>query len=129
MLRLECGGAEIKKIPKAESYLLVKCIISLEKYLLQVKNTKHKIELSRFRLSSHSLMVEKGRYMRPRIERHERKCFICKDDIEDEIHLLIKCPLYNEERTALFQSCRENTTNFDQLLTDKQKFILAIYVN
>ena len=25
--------------------------------------------------------------MPPRIGRHERKCFICKDDIEDEIHL------------------------------------------
>ena len=43
-------------------------------------------------------MIEKGRHMRPRIECNERKCFICKNDVEDEIHFLTKCPLYDNER-------------------------------
>ena len=57
--------------------------------------------LSRFRLSNHSLLIETGRYSRPKIERDDRKCFICKDEIEDELHFVTKCPLYSEERKHL----------------------------
>ena len=76
-------------------------------------------------------MIDKGRYVRPRIERHERKCVICKDRIEDEIRSLNKCPLMayasplddDEERKTLLRSCRENSANFD-----KQKFIFILSI-
>ena len=116
----------INESPKADAYVMVKRSIFPEKYLFQVKNLKHKLALSRFRLSSHLLMIEKGRHMRPRIERNERKCFICNNDVEDEIHFLIKCPLYDTERVILFQACRDNSMNFDSLETNEQKFVFIL---
>ena len=46
--------------------------IYLEKYLILVKNTKRRIALSRLRLSNHNLMIEKGRHLRPQVERNEK---------------------------------------------------------
>ena len=60
-------------------------------------------------------MIEKVRNMRPRIERHERKSFICKDDTRWN-SLSNECPLYNEE----------NSTNFHQLETNIPKFIFIL---
>ena len=67
-------------------------------------------------------MIEKGRHLRPRIERNERKCFLCKDEIEDEKHFIQKCPLYVQERTLLFQACCQNPIHFDSLTTVEQQF-------
>ena len=99
---------EINHSPKAMSYAMFKTTIYSEKYLILVKNTKDRIALSRLRLSNHNLMIEKGRHLRPRIERNERKCFLYKDEIEDEKHFITKCPLYAQERTLLFQACCQN---------------------
>ena len=64
--------------------------------------------------------------MRPRLERNDRKCFICNDKIENEIHFLTECPLYENERNSLFQACRENCVNFDLLNTNEQKFCFVM---
>ena len=90
----EYWWSEIIKSPKAISYALFKNEISSEKYLFQIKNIKHINTLTRFRLSNHNLMIEKGRHFRPKIERNERFCFFL-DEIENEIHFVTKCPLYN----------------------------------
>ena len=111
--------------PKAIAYMNFKRIIKFEDYLLQVCNNKHKKTLSRFRLSNHPLMIEKGRHMRPRIERNERKCFNCKTEVEDECHFVTKCPLYATFRECLYITCKRNSKNFASL-TDEQKFIFIL---
>ena len=50
--------------------------------------------IGHFRLSNHPLMIEKDRHMRSRIERSERKCFLCLNEIENKIHFSTECPLY-----------------------------------
>ena len=45
-------------IPKASSYVMFKRNVKFESYLYQVKNMKHRITLSRFRMSNHTLMTE-----------------------------------------------------------------------
>ena len=62
--------------PKAITYSKIKNNVSLEKYLEKVKNIRHKIALTRFRLSNHNLLIETGRHLRPKLERPDRKCFI-----------------------------------------------------
>ena len=74
----------VSESPKALSYVLFKNNVGFEKYLYQVKNKSHRKAMTRFRLSNHSLLIEKGRHLRPPLERSERKCFICKNEVEDE---------------------------------------------
>ena len=47
--------------------------------------------MSKFRLSNHRLMIEKGRH-------NNRKCPFCLTHIEDETHFLINCPIYSSIR-------------------------------
>ena len=59
----------------------------------------------------HTFAIESGRYAKPKIAKEERKCRYCNlDDVEDEKHLLLKCPLYNEERLSLFNSVMLNVS-------------------
>ena len=90
-----------------------------------VKNIKHKIGLCRFRVSSHNLMIEKGRHFRPKIERQERKCPCCELNVEDECHFLTECPIYATERNELFTTIRESSCHFDNM-TNVQKFIFIM---
>ena len=44
-------------------------------------------------------MVERGRWMKPKVQYIDRKCTLCNDsDIQDEYHIVLKCAYYNEVR-------------------------------
>ena len=79
--------------------LLYKC----EDYLRQVTNSRHRITLTKLRLSNHKLATETGRYVRRYKKPEERICPICKKDVEDEIHFLTLYPAYQEKRSTLFE--------------------------
>ena len=117
---------ELLASPKTISYVLFKNRISMESYLYNIKSPKLRNALARFRLSNHSLMIEKGRQMRPRIERSERKCLVCVTEVENELHFVTQCPLYENERKALYQACQRNATAFEEIPTDEQKFIFIL---
>ena len=53
--------------------------------------------ISRWRLSSFDLSIETGRHKRPIIERTDRICKTCLV-MEDEEHVLFRCPLYDTIR-------------------------------
>ena len=116
---------KIGALPKAVSYNKFKSNCNREKYTSSVKNIKHKIGLCRFRISSHNLMIEKGRHFRPKIERQERKCPCCRLNVEDECHFLIECPTYNNERNELYTNIRESSHHFDDM-TNTEKFIFVM---
>ena len=63
-----------------------------EDYLRQVTNIRHRITLTKLRLSNHKLAIETGRYVRPYKKLEERIC------PEDEIHFLTLCPVYQEKK-------------------------------
>ena len=85
-----------------------------------LRKTKDQLSLA---LSNHKLYIETGRHLKPKLARHKRKCFISKDEIEEEILFVVKCPLYSSERKTLFHALTCNSTNFDLLNSDEQKFI------
>ena len=118
--------SEINSMSKSDTYLLIKENVRFEKYMGAIKNHHHKIALSRLRMSSHPLMIEKGRHFKPPLERADRKCPMCKDQIEDECHFLITCPLYNDDREDLFQLVRSTARLFDEIPTDIQKFVFLL---
>ena len=73
-----------------------------ESYLSDVKISKHRMALTKLRLSAHSLEIEVGRYHH--IDHENRLCEYCKTmgkvEVEDEEHFLIRCPQYKELRES-----------------------------
>ena len=65
---------------------------------------------TKFRLSNHSLMIEKGRYTN--IELGDRSCPFCPDQVENEIHFLVQCPLYTKLREKMLEDIATNVQGF-----------------
>ena len=107
-----CNGnyesGKISQSPKAASFIKFKTNIRIESHLALNFNINHKKAISRFRLSIHPLMIEKGRHLK--IDKHERKCYFCEDKIENEEHFLVNCPLYSPQRKILEDVCIELCT-------------------
>ncbi len=76
-------------------YKRYKTDFRLENYLLLRENHRHQFALSKFRLSSHNLRIETGCYENPKLEPHKRLFIFCDlQEVEDEKHVLLECPLY-----------------------------------
>ena len=93
----------IDKFPILRFYKKFKTNFVIEPYLYLIKDNKLRKTLSKFRLSSHSLKIETGRHTKPKTPLEKRTCTLCNfNAIESEEHLLLHCPLYQEERIYLF---------------------------
>ena len=97
---------------KLRTYKLIKYEIGQEKYLTEIRNIKHRVSMTKLRLSNHRLMIEVGRHPPNKLESHERICQVCKTAVEDEVHFITECKLYNVLRKALFDHCTEAKPNF-----------------
>ncbi len=76
-----------EKFPILRMYKRYTTDFRLENYLLSIENCGHQIALSKFRLSSHNLRIETGRYENPKLEPHNRICiFGDLQEVEDEKH-------------------------------------------
>ena len=64
--------------------------------------------------------IETGRYKNKNV--NERACFIYHDQIEDEKHVLLDCPLYTDLREILFKEVKRSNVHFI-ILSDDDKFI------
>ena len=92
--------SELRNSSKLETYCLIKTNFERESYLEQVTNIKHRTALTKFRCSSHRLLIEEGRYRN--IPREQRVCTKCNmNEIETEYHFLLVCPHYREIRTNI----------------------------
>ena len=85
---------------------------SLELYLKCVNDARKRKLLTRFRIGVLSLRVESGRYEasgvinRRGLPIEYRICKCCdKGKVEDEIHFLLECPLYDEIRQTFVDIC------------------------
>ena len=113
-------------------YREIKNVFEISEYLLQIKNRKYRQILSKIRLSSHQLAIEKGRHIN--IERNQRKCPLCTSDIEDEFHFILICPEYIDLRKTYIHKyfyTRPSMYKLTILLTStksKQLKNLAIYL-
>lgn len=92
--------------------------MSMENYLQDVSNFKHRKALSKLRTSDHKLNIEAGR--RTKIPINERICKFCNTDIEDEKHLLLQCSLYDNLRNKLFDDITMTLPYFKQMNTVTQ---------
>ena len=81
----------------------------MQTYLTFNINKYLRSNLTKLRLSAHSLAIETGRYCKPIIPANERFCFSCKNKVEDECHFLIECPLYDILRDKFFTIFDKNS--------------------
>ena len=103
---------------------LVKNAPGREQYLADVNNSKHQIALTRLRLSAHQLEIEAGRWGRHSdISAENRLCTLCHlegdNSVEDEVHFLVRCPVYQKLRENLLPQL----VLLDRNMTDEQKFV------
>ena len=109
-----------------KNYHIFKENIELESYL-KLLPKKLYIPIIKFRTSNNKLPVETGRW--ENIPYGERKCSLCnKNDIGDEFHYLLVCPLFQEDRCNLlkpFYYQRPNILKFKSLMTSTNKKVLS----
>jgi hypothetical protein len=80
-----------------------------------------------YRLSEHSLAIEKGRRRQTWLSREDRLCAHCpQNEVETELHFLTSCPIYDHIRDTYFPAITQthkelqNISNFD-----KHPYLLA----
>ena len=84
-----------------------KPVYCMETYLFDLPNLDHLTAVARLRMSAHRLAIETGTHVRPKISKEERICKNCDlEEVEDESHFLLKCPLCCQQRTILMQTIR-----------------------
>ena len=94
--------SEINNSNRLQAYNIFKHNFEIENYLNLEIDPKYKLALTRFRTSSHSLMIETGRY--ENIQREQRICQFCNmRKVEDEYHFLLVCPNYQVLRRKFFK--------------------------
>ena len=111
---------------KLRTFRTFKNDISLENYLNTITNLNHRIALTKLRISSHKLMIEKRRYSRPYIPPEERLCPFCQSKTEDEKHFLLYCVLFDTLRESLFKKLNENIKEAIEQQSKETKFRLLI---
>jgi hypothetical protein len=78
---------------KCSLYKYVNEGFELQLYLTKSIPSLYVQNISKYRLSSHTLEFEQGRLNN--IPRNERKCKLCLECIEDEYHFILVYPSYN----------------------------------
>ena len=104
---------------KLRTYALIKTQIGLEKYLVEVRNVRKRIQITKLRLSDHNLMIEKGRYKK--LKSNFRFCPFCKNKVETEMHFLLDCPIYKYLRSTIFDTLISENPFF-QYFSKEEKF-------
>ena len=97
----------------------VKPNFNLEPYVQTIPLNLRK-NFALLRTSSHCLEIEVQRYVRgdkTRPARDKRLCKLCKTEVEDERHFLIRCPYYEDTRKEFFQKLNQDVPLVNNLDT------------
>ena len=103
---------------EAGIYKLFKIKVGIEDYLVDITSRRHRVTYTKFKLSDHSLMIEEGRRKRPKV-------LLCTEEVEDEIHFLIKFTSKTTKRNILFTEISKTVPLFSSL-DPTSKFIFLM---
>ena len=118
---------DIKEAPILRTFCKFKTKFGLEPYLQCIKKYKIRSVVSKFRLSSHNLQIEKGRHHKPKLPLEERICVHCNlAEVEDEFHFFSRCTLYNDIRDTFFMLCNNKLNYNFMCLTQEEKFKIVM---
>ena len=109
---------------KLRTYACFKTKIGFETYLAKIKNPNIRIEMTKFRLSNHNLMIETGRHKH--IPRESRFCPFCRNMVETELHFLLLCPIYTVLRNKMLDHIIVLSPSFVSYTNEEKKPIFTI---
>ncbi len=79
-------------------------------YLCKPSSYNVRKSFSNLRCGTAPLHIETGRFEQSRLEAHDRECQVCNaENVEDEKHLLLRCPAFTAEYQKLFHMCTVST--------------------
>src|ERR1700722_6742460 len=95
---------EMEKKRKLRLYRRIKTRLVLEDYIVELDRGKRR-QLTMLRGGTNYLRIERGRWLGEREE--DRVCNVCLcQEVEDEKHFLLACPMYVGERAEMFARIR-----------------------
>ena len=87
------------------TYAQIKSVFKFETYLDVINDFKKRQCFSKFQMIAHNLEIEAGRFGKnriPRSGRHNKYCLsLGKQVLGDEIHFVMMCPQFHEDRQCL----------------------------
>ena len=111
-------------------YKEIKSHFGYESYLDNIVTKKYRSILTKIRLTAHNLKIETGRYARNPIERRERLCVFCDENlVEDEYHFVIECNAYAAIRAKYikkYYTAKKSMFKFIELFQSSKNTILNL---
>ena len=101
---------EVASKPKLRTYIAIKDNVEVENYVKYCYNRQNRSLMAQIRCGILPLKIETGRYSNLPVE--ERLCDICNlGKVESEIHFMLECPMYSEERLTLYNAAHLDIDN------------------
>jgi len=99
----------LEDIARSTTYSMYKSTLEPELYLSKVEWRRHRVALSRLRTGSNQLAVNRLRGQLPKSERLSKYCKNLNiNQVEDEYHFVMVCPLYKEIRNSHLKDVVQN---------------------
>ena len=122
-------GDDNKNHNKLRFYASIKGCFNNEPYIDLVPNRSQRSDLTRIRISSSHLGIEKMKYKTPRIPEEQRYCGYCTPSgvdnhiegyVDNEQHFLVSCSSFSLKRNCLFGRLKSITPGFLSLTPAQQ---------
>ena len=121
---MQTWHALVDKSSSSVNYRTFKVTFEMNNYFSYLSNTKCKT-LTAFRTRNHRLPVEVGRWSG--IPLNERLCWLCKAEVGDEFHYLLKCTHFKDIRPKYIKpyfTKNPNVLKFNNLMNSTNKEII-----
>ena len=95
-----------------------------------INNPRHIIAINKFRLGNHKLRIETGGHTIPKTPLNLRICSFChSNEVENEIHFLSSCQLYDSLRLNFFNDITYKYSLFNELDINSKVLFLFNSIN
>ena len=113
----------LEKYPKLRTYTKYKHEYKLEPYVFKIYDRSHRSIMAHFRSGMLPLSLETGRYTN--IPEHFRICLFCNSNsIENEVHFIFECSLYDQLRQTMLNDVMTKIPDFLLQSIDEKLSIL-----
>src|SRR3569623_639916 len=122
---LETWELALQKKEKLRVSRTLKFNLKQEEYISWSLPAEHMSHFAKLRSGSHHLRVEKGRW---KVEQEEdRVCLVClTGKVENELHFLLDCYVYNRIRQNLYQRVKQSTGYDLNVAREDRDWMLAV---